>query len=125
MNQTWNTQGDDAEDVDSALGAAIERSVEAIFLRRGQADRRFIRRHLRTVAAAAEDAAEKHLISQLVSASEVAEELDITTAWVKRLAERIEVGGKVGSFWVFLPSDVEKLRKAAEESRPGRPPVYD
>jgi hypothetical protein len=47
---------------------------------------------------------------RLYSASDVAEELDLTVAYVRRVAERLGLGQRVGKSWVFRREDIEAIK---------------
>lgn len=58
----------------------------------------------------------KHKNEKLYSASEVAEILDVTVRWIRRLCEDDRLGQLLGNRWVITEKEVETYRKS------GRPP---
>lgn len=59
----------------------------------------------------------------LHTTTDAANSLGVSTAWVRRLAQRDGIGRRVGRDWVFRESDVPRLRTAVEAARGrrGRP----
>jgi hypothetical protein len=59
------------------------------------------------------------MTDRLYTATEVADQLGISVAWVKRLAQR-GIGRQVGKVWIFTAADIERLRE--RRTARGRPP---
>ncbi len=109
---------------DTPLGNAIERQLDAITQRYPDVDRRYLRRHLRSLADDAASIGAQRELSRLMSGYEAAEALGLSRSWITRLARRHGIGRQIGDTWVFTPDDLPPLREAAAAARPGRPPLH-
>lgn len=122
MPRTTSTPDQPA--TDTPLGNAIERHLDAIAGRYPDVDRRFLRRHLRALADDAATIGAQREVARLMSAYDAADALNLSRAWVTRLARRHGIGRRIGDVWVFTPDDLPPLREAAANAKPGRPPLH-
>ena len=95
------------------IEAAVQRGLDDLFPHDAPGaslSRVRVEHILRAVAERAWADGRSSLSFELRTADQTARALDVTPAYVRRLARRHGIGWNIGRDWLFRPEDVERLR---------------